>query len=263
MAMLELKIGIQLASLRLPFKVAIRLAAELGADAVEIDALGEINPRDLSETGVRHFRKMLYDYNLSVCAVGFHTRQGYNVQDGLDQRVEATKEAMVLAYKLGARAVVNHVGKVPSNRKGSEWDLLVDTLGDLGHYGGHVGSTLAARTGAESGEDLAALLAALPSASIGVDFDPGGLIVNGFSVPDAAVALRRDMLHFRAKDGVRDSARGWGVETPLGKGAVDFAELFGIFEEHAYRGYLTVEGQAVGNPSLEIKQAISYLQSFY
>jgi sugar phosphate isomerase/epimerase len=260
-AVLVLRIGIQLASLRLPLKIAIRRAAELGAEAVEIDARGEVKPRDLSQTGLRHLRKMLDDYNLRVCAVGFRTRRGYNVQEDLDQRVQATKDALDFAYKLGAQAVVNHVGKVPGDREGPEWGLLLETLSDLGSYGARVGSTLAARTGAESGEDLSALIAALPSGSIGVDFDPGNLIVNGFSVPEAAVALGHDVLHVHAKDGVRDLAQGRGLETRLGEGAVDFPELLGILEDGGYRGYFTVERQTAGDPLPDIKQAIQYLRS--
>jgi len=261
MAVLELKIGIQLASLRLPLKIAIRRAAELGADAVEIDARGEVKPRELSLTGLRHLRKMLDDYNLRVCAVGFRTRRGYNVQEDLDPRIQATKEALEFAYKLGAPAVVNHVGIVPSSQEGPEWELLLETLGDLGHYSARVGSTLAARTGAESGEDLAGLIAALPSGSIGVDFDPGNLIVNGFSVPEAAAAVGRHTLHVHAKDGVHDLAQGRGLETRLGEGAVDFPELLGILEEHGYRGYFTVERQTAENSPLEIRRAVEYLRS--
>ena len=102
----ELKIGIQLASLRLPFKKALHMAGDLGADAVEIDARNELKPRDLSQTGMRQMRKLLNDRNLRVCAIGFRTRQGYNVVENLNRRVEATKEAMRMAYQLGTNVVV-------------------------------------------------------------------------------------------------------------------------------------------------------------
>lgn len=46
--MLELKIGIQLASLKLPFKKALHIAGELGANGVEIDARNDLKPQDLS-----------------------------------------------------------------------------------------------------------------------------------------------------------------------------------------------------------------------
>lgn len=260
--MLRIRIGIQLASLRLPLKQSIKQAAELGAEAVEIDARGEVRPRELSQTGVRHLRKMLEDYSLRVCAVGFQTRRGYDVYENLDARVAATKETMDLAYKLGCGIVVNHVGQVSGNREGPDWDLLVETLADLGAYGQRAGATLAARTGAESGEDLAALIAALPQGALGVDLDPGRLIVNGHSVKDAASALAENVLHVHATDGVRDLAQGRGTQTPLGQGAVDFPELLAILEEHGYRGYFTVERPMAEKPVLEIRQAVDYLRNF-
>lgn len=259
--MLRIRIGIQLASLRLPLKQAIKRAAELGAEAVEIDARGELKPRELSQTGVRHLRRMLEDCSLRVCAIGFQTRRGYNVYDNLDRRVTATKEAMDLAYKLGCGIVVNHVGQVPSSQEGPDWELLVETLADLGAHGQRAGSTLAARTGAESGEDLATMIAALPQGSLGVDFDPGRLIVNAHSVKDAAMALGQNVLHVRATDGVRDLALGRGTQTPLGQGAVDFPELLGILEENVYRGFFTVERPMAEKPIPEFRQAVHYLRT--
>ena len=51
--MLHVNIGIQLASLRQPFKKALHTAASLGAEAVEIDARNESWLRELSQTGLR------------------------------------------------------------------------------------------------------------------------------------------------------------------------------------------------------------------
>ena len=104
----HLKIGIELAGLGLPAKQALKVAADLGADAVELDGRGEFAPRNLSETGLRQLRKMLADLRLQVAAVSFHTRRGYDTPADLDARVEATKAAMRLAAQLGAR-----VGRQP------------------------------------------------------------------------------------------------------------------------------------------------------
>ena len=71
----EIKIGIQLASLRLPFKKALQTAARLGACAVEIDARREIQVGQLSQSGIRQIRKMLEDFNLRVSALTFQTRR--------------------------------------------------------------------------------------------------------------------------------------------------------------------------------------------
>ena len=258
--MLHIRLGIQLNSLHLPFRQALAKASELGATAVEIDARGELKPRELSQTGLRQLRKLLDEYGLRVCAVGFRTRHGYNVTDHADQRVEATQEALAFAYKLGAPVVINHVGRIPAQPQGPEWELLLTTLEDLGRFGQRTGAMLAARTGAESGEDLARLLNALPEGTLGVDFDPGALIINGFSARDALLTLGRHVVHVHARDGVRDAAQGRGVETPLGEGAADFPQLLGLLEEQAYRGYFTIECEQARDPMFELSQAVKYLR---
>ena len=257
----QLNIGIQLASLRLPFKKALHTAAQLGAEGVEIDARGAIRPDELSRTGVRQLRKLLADLNLRVSAVGFRTRRGYNVTDRLEPRIAATKQAMQLAYQLGAPVVVNQVGRVPQQSEGPPWDLLLEALGDLGRFGHHVGAVLAAETGSEEPENLARLISALSSGSIGVDLNPGRLIINGFSPRDAVDLLGAHVLHVHAKDGAWDAAKGRGVEALLGRGSAEFPELIGALEHHQYRGFFTIERDDAGDPVSEISQAVSYLKS--
>jgi sugar phosphate isomerase/epimerase len=257
---LELKVGVQLASLQLPFRKALHTAAELGADGVEIDARNDLKPQDLSHTGLRQLRKTLDDRNLRVCAVGFQTRRGYEILEDLDRRVEATKQAMQFAYDLGASVVINQVGQIPTEPGGPQWELLVQVLTDLGRFGQRVGAMLAVETGAEDAATLRQLLDALPQGSIGINLDPGNLIVNGFSASDAAKQLGEHVMHVHAKDGVRDLAQGRGLETQLGRGAVDFPEILAILEEHEYRGYFTIERQRASNPVLEVGQAVQYLR---
>jgi len=256
-----LKVGIQLASLNLPLKKALPVAARLGATAVEIDARGEINPQNFSDTARREFRRLLEDLNLRVSAVGFQTRRGYDVPDDLERRVAATKAAMKMAHALGAAVVVNQVGRVPAEPGSPGWELLVQSLTDLSAYGQRTGALLAAQTGTESGADLARLLAALPEHGIGVDLDPGNLIINGFSPLESVSALGPHIVHVHARDAVRDLARGRGLEVQLGRGSTDFAALLGALEEHNYRGYFTVARESADDAQLEIGEAVKYLKS--
>ncbi len=261
MAIFPIKLGVQLASLRLPFKKALLTAAQLGATGVEIDARGEITPQDLTRTGVRQIQKVLNDLNLRVCAVGFHTRRGYNVADDIDRRVDATKQAMRMARQLGAPVVINHVGRIPSESSGSEWEILVQVLTDLGKFGQHIGAFLAAETGTEPGADLARLIQALPTGTLAVNFNPGNLVLHGYSPLEALEQLGPNILHVHAKDGVRDLGKGLGMEVPLGRGEVDFHGLIGALEEHRYNGFFTIERTQAANPELEIGQAIEFLKS--
>ena len=111
----------------------------------------EIYHSQLSDTGLRQLRKMLDDLNLRVASLRFQTRRGYDNPDDLDRRVEATKEVMRLAYRMGASVVVNQIGRVPDSKEDSKWEFVASVLNDLGQYGARVGAFLAAETGTESG----------------------------------------------------------------------------------------------------------------
>ncbi len=204
---------------------------------------------------------MLDDLNLRVCAVSFQTRRGYNTTDDLDRRIAATKRAQRIAYALHAPVVVNQVGTVPAESSGPEWDLLVESLTIMGQHGQHVGALLAAETGSESGTDLKRLLEAIPGQLVAVDLNPAKLIVNGFSPREAAEQLGARIAHVHASDGVRDLARGRGLEVTLGRGSAEFPELLGVLENFQYRGFVTVERQACDDPQPEIQAAVEYLKS--
>jgi sugar phosphate isomerase/epimerase len=260
--MISVKIGVQLASLGLPLHRALPCVAAMGAAAVEIDARGEIKPRDLSRTGLRQIRKRLEDHGLKVAAVGFRTRRGYDVTENLQPRIDATKDALRFAYDLGCSVVVNQIGEIPSREsEPARWNTLAESLLEIGRFSQRTGAWLAIETGTESGPQMAEFLQALPEATVMVNLDPGNLIIHGFSPDEAIRALGPRIVHVHAKDGVRDLAQGRGLEVPLGRGSADFPALLGALEEHQYRGYLTIERQACQHPQEEIALAVQYLKN--
>jgi sugar phosphate isomerase/epimerase len=120
---------------------------------------------------------------------------------------------------------------------------------------------LAAQTGNVNGADLARLIAALPDGSIGVDLDPGQLVMNGYRPLEAVDSLSPHIMHVHATDGVHDRSRGNGRETPLGRGSVDFPALLGALEERGYRGYFTIQRDQVEDAVEEIGAAVKYLRN--
>ena len=256
-----LKIAIQLASLHQPFKKALITAAQLGASAVEIDARGEINPQTISSTGIRDLRRLLTDHELRVSAVGFQTRRGYDQHDDIERRVAATKAVMKFAHAVGSPIVVNQIGMLSHEETSPNRKLLIDVLTDLSLYGHQVGARLCAQTGTESGEDLKRFLDLLPQHGIGIDLDPGRLIVGGFSPLEAVQALQENILHVHATDGVQDRARGRGMETQLGRGTADYPALAGELEQARYTGYFTIARENSENPTQEIAAGLKYLKN--
>jgi len=259
--MLQIKLAIEIASLRLPLKKGLLMARDLGAEAVEINLRNELSEEDLSRTGIRSVRKMLDDLNLRLAAVAFRTRRGYGVQQDLEARVEATKRAMTAAYELGTSVVINHIGRVPGEGDPVALTTLREVLTDLGRHGQRCGAFLAAETGTESGEEMAGLIASLPPASIGIDFNPANLILHGHSPLAAMRALAAHVVHFHATDATRDVAQGHGLEVPLGQGTAEIPELLATLEEQQYRGYLTVSRHDSRSPVEDVKQALTFLRN--
>lgn len=259
--MSQLRIALRLASLRLPFKKALLTASNLGARAVEIDARSDVKPADLTDTGIRQLRKMLDDLNLRVSSVRFQTRRGYDVTDDLDRRVDATKQALQMAFQLGTDTVVNQIGRVPSDIESPQWDQLRAVLDDVNRFGAHVGAFLTPETGTEEGEDLVKLLDANEESFTPVALNPGNLIINRFSLADALSSLNSRIRLVSARDGVQDLAAGRGIEVPLGQGLADFPEIVGNLENHQFQGWYVVQANDTKNPIAELGQAITYLSN--
>ena len=256
----QIKVGLQLKALGGPFRRALLTAQQMGATAAELDGREHLSVKEMTDTAIRQLRKMLTDANVRACALSFRTRSGYGVLERLQERVEATKAAMTLAYKLGASVVVNQIGQIPEAGEGEQWDTMVDVLTQIGRHAQHCGAFLAAETGAEDPATLKRFIDALPEGMLGVALNPGNLIVNGFSASEAVQQLGPHIMYVRAMDGVRDLAIGRGLEVPLGQGSADFPEIIGRLEEHEYRGYYTVARNQISQAA-ELDAGIQYLKN--
>ncbi len=259
--MQDVKIGIQTRSLRQPIKQALRTAARLGADGVEVDLRRELPAAEMSQTGILQFRQLLEELNLKVSAAAFPTQRGFDVAEDLERRVLETQAAMQLARQLGAQVVINRIGHVPEDAGDARFGRLAEVLTALAAHGARVGAWFAAQTGTEDGAQLARLMAALPEGMVGVDLHPAGLIQNGFDPAEAVAALGPHVLHVHACDAVRDLGEGRTIEVQLGRGMADVPALVGQLAQYDYRGWVTVERHGAANPVAEIGAAVAYLRA--
>jgi len=247
-----------------PLRVAIARAAQIGAKFVQIDARNDVRPSELSATGVRQLRKMLDDFNLRVASVRFQTRRGYDSPNDLSRRIDATKEAMEMAYKLGAGLVINQIGNVPDSVDDPRYQSLAAVMADLGRFGAHVGAFLAAETGTEEGEKLAKLLDGDQASYIAVALNPGKLVINRFNVQDAIGALGSRIRTVIAVDGVVDLAAGRGITVPVGQGTADFPAILAALEDFQYTGDLVVGDEEPGPNSVQTAaETVQYIRNLY
>jgi sugar phosphate isomerase/epimerase len=258
----ELKIAVAISCLRQPIKKALHTVARLGATGIEIDARNGIRPSEISDTGRRQLRKMLTDLNLTVAAVRFPTRRGYDVVHDLDRRLEATKQTMSFAYSLGATVVINAIGYIPEDAEHPANVQLRASLTDLARHGEKVGAILACETGTEPVSRLVKLIGSITSGSLGIHFNPANLILADHYDQDAIRLCAPMVRSVSIRDAVRDLAQRRGIEVEIGRGSAEFPEILGVLEEQGYRGWFIVDRPPSSIAESEISDAISLLRSF-
>ncbi len=261
--MLQLKTGIRLESLKQPLKKAFETSAKIGADAVEINARSELRTNDLSRTAIRHLKKTLGDLNLQVCSLRFPTRRTFFDEEDLDRRLEATKKVMLAAYELGAKVVIGSTTRMPdAETEPMQYQLLLAALSDLARHGQRVGTFFALGTGTTDAESAQKLMADVP-VGVGYDFDPACFLMNNESANEFLRLNGEWVLQMRARDAVRDLSAGNTVEVTLGRGSVDFPQIFGTLEEKSFHGFVVLEQNVSDDPVVELSNGIQYLKSFF
>jgi sugar phosphate isomerase/epimerase len=235
-----LKIGVRLESLGLPLRRALSEASRLGVAGVQVDAVGDLAPNNLSQTGRREFLHLLRGHNLQLTALGCPLRHGLDAAQDQQPRIEHVQKVLSLSFDLGPRVVVAEAGRVPGKDETDRGRVLDESLRVLGGYGDRVGASLALETGLDSGAELAAYLRRFDSGALGANLDPGNFVLNGLDPYESTRALQGLILHAAAKDARRSSASRASQEVPLGRGDVDWMQFLGVLEEVEYRGWLTV-----------------------
>lgn len=256
----RLKIGIRLESLGLPLRRGLDEAERMGAAGVQMDAVGDLSPDTLSQTGRRELRHLLRARNLDLTALGCPLRRGLDVTDDQQPRLEHVRKVMSLAYDLGTGVVIVQAGQVPEDAADPRMGPLTESLRALGEHGDRVGTVLALETGLESGPVLRSLLDRFDTASLGVNLDPANLLVHGFDVEESVRALAGRIAHTHAKDARRASASRAAQEVPLGHGDIDWMSYLGLLEEVEYHGWLTIERETGANRLADVAAAVAFLR---
>jgi len=260
--MKRLQIGVSLASLGLPLRRGLEETARLGVAGVEVDAVGDLSPKTLSQTGRRQFLHLLQSHNLELAALGCPLRHGLDAAEDQEARIEHVKRALSLSYDLGARIVVVQAGRIPEEVDSARARLLSEALLSLGQHGDRTGTVLALETGLESGQALRSFLDRLDTGGLGVALDPANLLVNSFDPIESARALQGRVVYAHAKDARRAGASRTAQEVALGHGDIDWMHYLGVLEEIEYRGWLTIIRAAGDNPLADVAAGVQFLRRF-
>jgi sugar phosphate isomerase/epimerase len=260
--MSHLKIGLRIECLRLPVRKALRNAAELGVQGVQLNAVGDLAPDNLTATGRRELLHLLNSVGLTLTALGFPTRHGYNTEDGLDARITAVQKVLTLSYELRAPIVTGAIGRIPEDETHPARKTLTEAMTEIGRHADRVGAVFAAETGTESGATLRRFIDSLGGIGLRTNVDPASLLVKGYDPIQAVRDLNTMIVHTHARDAVREAGGELGREATPGDGDLDWNEYLGALEEVGYRGWFVIEREQTDNPERECARAVDFLRQF-
>ena len=255
-----MKIGVRLESLGLTVREGLPKLARLGVGGVQIDAIGDLAPDRLTETGKRELKNLLRTYALDLTALTCPLRRSLDDAENQQARVEYIRKAMALAFELGPRIVVVPCPRLPGESEPARADLLRLALDDLGRYGDRIGTVLALEIGFDSPEAMRDYLNTFDVGSLKVNYDPANLLLNGFDPVKGVIPLHRHIVHTQARDGRPATVSGAAREVPLGAGDVDWLSYIATLASVDYRGWLTIRRETGDEKLKDMEAAIAFLK---
>lgn len=221
-----------------PLPDILRAASELNVTGLQLDVREEVTPTSLTDTGRRDFLHRIRERELRIATTWVPLRHPLYSMIELERRLSFLREAMTFTWNLGARTLCFRCGRIPDDLDKGEGALLVELLSDLAVHGNHVGVVLAITPTMDSAARLKELVSRIKTGPVGIDFDPAHFAMVAEPAADALRTLHAEVVHVQLRDGMRDLAGG-GVETPVGQGVIDWAEILALLGEMDYSGWLT------------------------
>ena len=279
--MYQFPIGVILESFRVDRSTAIRKAAAIGANGIQMySTSGENAPENLSAQARKDLLREVKDNGLVFSALCGDLGHGFGNAEMNPQLIEKSKRIIDLAKELETDVVTTHIGVVPSDPGHPRYKIMQEACFTLAAYADSVDAHFAIETGPETSLVLKNFLDSLNSTGVAVNLDPANLrMVTGDDPVQAVYNLRRYIVHTHAKDGnkLRDGNPEYiyGVthpipvevqntryfeEVPLGTGSVDFPAYLKALEDIGYKGFLTIEREAGEDPAADIKTAYDFLK---
>jgi len=254
-----MKLGIRLESLGLPLRRALAEAQKMGVPGVQFDAVGDLAPKNLSQTGRRELRNLLRAHSLELTAIGAPMRRGFDLAENLQARIDHVREVMAFSFEMGPRIVIVEPGRLPADDS-TATPHMHEALLALGQHGNRVGSTLALETGLEGGEALANFLASFDTGGLGVNYDPANLLMHGHDPYIGLRSLVGKIVHAHAKDARAVSPSRDAAEVPLGHGDIEWMRLLAMMEEVEYRDWLVVERESGDRHVADVAAGVQFLR---
>ncbi len=220
---------------------ALEGISKAGFKAVELTAVKGYTEHvdwSMNDHEIDKVKEQLASYQLE--AVGLSGHSNLLTDQGLDNFLRNID----LANRLDCRYIITATGETHEDESEmSDLAGFISTLQDVVKKCEERGLVLALETHGNlfgSGESMMELLDTLPAHSAGINYDTANVIFYGGTSPDKDLPKcveRVVFMHLKDKAG---KPREWNFPA-LGKGNIDFSQLFQILRDKNYHGPMSVE----------------------
>lgn len=178
-------------------------------------------------------------------------------------RIDALRQVSDFAKLLGIPQVQTHCGFIPEDPADPLYPGAVEAIRTVAKHCEANGQYFLMETGQETPTTMARMIRDVGSPRLGVGLDTANLILYGKANPvDAVDILGHHVRSIHAKDGrwPTDPSQ-LGEEVLIGKGLVDFREVFTRLRRAGYAGTVTIERETSGPQQIEdVRQEKLYLE---
>jgi sugar phosphate isomerase/epimerase len=255
-----MKIGVVVESMGLPLRQALAHAARLGVGGVQFDAVGELAPDRLSETGRREIRNLLRSYNLQLTALNCPLRRGIDTPENQEGRLEHVRKVMSLSFDLGPRIAIVQCPRIPEASDELRTMLVREALASLGLHGDRTGATLALEIGLDPADKVRDYLNTFDVGCLAVNFDPANLLLHGHDPIHSVAPLAGKITHVQARDARTATVSRVAAEVPVGAGDIEWLGLVAALTAVDYRGWIVVKRETGENRLADVEAGVKFLR---
>ena len=249
----------------------MEIAAEIGCTSVQPWIVNVeydpciLDPEVGSAADRREVRRIAESLGLAFsgfCAQlqGAVTWGGLEESEGLQWRIDKTKQAMDTTAELGGKIVTTHAGVLPEDKSDPAYQILLGSVSEIAEHGATTGVNFALETGQESPQALSDFVDEVGKPWLKVNYDPCNLLRFGSEAGtiQGVHILGDKIIHTHAKD--------WNPETmqaTCGEGLVPWDGYIQALRDIGYSGVLAIEDET-GNEDMigSIGRSYAFLRGY-
>jgi L-ribulose-5-phosphate 3-epimerase len=178
-------------------------------------------------------------------------------------RIDALRQVSDFGKLLGVPQVQTHCGFIPENPDDPLYPEVVEAIRTVAQHCKGNGQVFLMETGQETPTTMSRMLRDVGVPNLGVGLDTANLILYGKANPvDAVDIIGAHVQSIHAKDGRWPTdPNKLGEEVLVGKGLVNFREVFTKLHRLGYTGVVTIERETSGPQQIEdVRQEKLYLE---